>query len=410
MDNNDVIDFQKAVKKELTENLIPFWVQHSLDHEHGGFIGRMTQDFKIESGAPKGLILNSRILWTFSALYQWQQKPVFLEMAQRAYEYLLEFFHDSENGGYFWMLDAKGNALDRIKKVYGQAFVIYAFSEFARAAHRPDAAQHAKELFNLMEDKCRDKTYNGYFENFNPDWSLADDCRLSEKDMDEKKSMNSHLHIMEAYTNLYRDCREEPVRQALHTLIGIFQNHIIHRKRHCFMLFFDETWQHKTDLISFGHDIEGSWLLIESAEVLGDDSMLARQKDISLKMVEAVIERGLYKDGSLFYEGTVNDIVDSDRHWWPQAEAVVGFINAYQLSDDDQYLDKALRCWQFIENFIVDNKHGEWVWRVSKDGSLYTNEYKVSEWKSPYHGIRACLEIMNRLDMINLAEGEEHLR
>ena len=400
MDNKTRNDFRKAVYQELTGNLIPFWIQNSLDHEHGGFIGRITQDFTIEPEAPKGLILNSRILWTFSTLYRWQKEPVYLEIAQRAYDYLLKYFQDPENGGYFWMLNTNGQPLDRVKKVYGQAFIIYAFSEYARATDSPDAVQHAQELFALLEENCRDKIYNGYFENFNQDWSLAEDCRLSEKDMDEKKSMNSHLHILEAYTNLFRVWKAEPVREALQTLIEIFQTHIIHPQRNCFKLFFDETWQHKTDLISFGHDIEGSWLLIEAAECLGEPDILAKQKGISLKMVDAVIRHGLHTDGSLFYEGTPEDIEDSDRHWWPQAEAVVGFINAFQLSDDERFLDHALRCWQFIENFIVDKKNGEWYWRVSKDGSVYTNEYKLSEWKSPYHGIRACLEIMDRLEAI----------
>ena len=402
MDKKTLDQFKKAVSRELKENIIPFWMERTLDESHGGFVGRISHDSRVEPNAPKGLILNSRILWTFSALYRHLKNSDYLKIAKRAFEYLTQKFQDTHFGGYYWMLDYLGEPLDDKKKVYGQAFMIYALSEYGMATEDQSVADMTRDLFWLVESKSHDDEYGGYFESYNRDWTLSKDLRLSDKDMDEKKSMNTHLHVLEAYASLYRLWKSDEVRTALKSLIEIILSHIIDPQMHCFRLFFDEKWTSKTDMISFGHDIEGSWLLTEAAETLGDTEIIKSVKAKSIQMAAAVEAHGLDRDGGLFYESSPRGIIDSDKHWWPQAEAAVGFLNGYRISKDERYLDIAYRSWKFIEKYIVDRKNGEWFWKVTKEGKPVTAEYKVSEWKCPYHNARACLEILNRLDSVRL--------
>lgn len=400
MDGKIKQKFWDSVERELSENLIPFWMMHAVDHHYGGFIGRMTNDLLVKRKAPKGLVLNARILWTFSALYRYEPKPEYLQMAQRAFEYLTLKFQDTLYGGYYWMLSYCGESIDVKKKIYGQAFMIYALSEYVRATGEKVALNMARELFKLIEKRCRDRRYLGYFESYNRDWIVAEDYRLSEKDMNEKKSMNAHLHLLESYTNLFRIWKDKKIESALRELIAVFLKFIIDPQSYCFRLFFNEKWIPKTHHISFGHDIEGSWLLTEAVEVLNDRRLHDAVVNKAIRMAEAVRNKGLDNDGGLLYEGSPECILDDDKHWWPQAEAVVSFLNAYQLSGDTQYFDAAYQCWQFIEEYIVDKKHGEWYWKVSREGKRDAKEYKISEWKGPYHNVRACLEILKRLDSI----------
>ncbi len=392
--------FHDDAERELEENIVPFWLAHARDDRYGGFIGRMANDLTVEEKAPKGLVLNARLLWTFSALYRRKQEPEYLGMASRAMEYLTRYFQDTRYGGYFWMLDTLGRPLDEQKKVYGQAFVLYALSEFALAARDRRALDQAVNLYRTIEKYCWDAQYTGYFEAFNRDWTPAGHSRLSEKDMDEKKSMNSHLHLLEAYIGLSRVWQDERLKASLGALVGIFMKRIIDPKISCFRLFFDEKWNPKTDRISFGHDIEGSWLLTEASERLGEPALVQEIRRLVVRMAHSVRMFGMDPEGGLVNEGTSTRVTDDSRHWWAQAEAVVGFINAYEISNDPGDLDTAYRCWLFIQKFFIDREHGDWFWKVSKDGKPDLREYKISEWKCPYHTVRACLEIMRRLDAI----------
>ena len=400
MDKTAILQFRQSVLDELNHNIIPFWLNHSIDRTNGGFIGRMTNDLKVDPNAPKGVILNARILWTFSTLYRHFKNPEFLKFADRAYAYISRFFYDPENGGYFWLLDLQGKPVDDKKKVYGQGFVIYALSEYYMASGKEEALQKAKDLFNLIESNCRDREYEGYFETYNRDWTLAGDSRLSDLDMDEKKSMNNHLHILEGYTNLYRIWKSDTLKSALVTLIDVFLKHIIHSDLSSFILFFDESWNPKSDAISYGHNIEGSWLLYDAVEVLGEKSIIEFFKKQILAMAETVLKNGVDDDGGLFYDGNPDRVVDTDKHWWPQAESTVGCLNAFQLSGDEKFLAQAMNGWYFIKDKIVDKKYGEWFWKVSMDGRPDLTQYKISEWKGPYHNVRACLETIRRIDII----------
>jgi mannobiose 2-epimerase len=252
----------------------------------------------------------------------------------------------------------------------------------------------------VMEASAHDAQQGGYFETYERDWTLAEDQRLSDVDQDEKKSLNTNLHLLEAYTALLRNHEHPTVRLRLRELLTLLLDRIIDPKTHHFKLFFDEQWRPQSEKISFGHDIEGSWLLCEAADVLGDAEVLARVQTASVKMAQAVYDEGLDADGGLLYEADASGIVDTDKHWWPQAEAVVGFLNAYQLSGRQHFLHAAERSWAFIQKCMIDREFGEWFWLVSKDGVPDRRKDKVGPWKCPYHNSRACFEVMERLDRL----------
>jgi mannobiose 2-epimerase len=401
-----VNDLRQKVEAELTKDILPFWLNHAIDNQRGGFIGRIRDGLVLEPRAEKGLILNARILWTFARAYRWRQEPEYLSAAQRAYAYLTEHFQDQEFGGYYWMLDCDGQPTDTRKRIYSQAFTIYSLAEFYHATGEKQALITALELVKKIEATGHDPILGGYFETFERDWSLAADQRLSDVDMDEKRSQNTHLHVMEAYATLLRVHEDPLVRLRLRELIEIFLDRILSPETSHMRLFFDERWVPQSQIVSYGHDIEGSWLLVEAAEVLGDAALLARARAMALKMAQAVYEQAVDPDGGLIYEGGPEGIHDSDKHWWPQAEAVVGFLNAWQIGGQQHFLDAAVKSWGFIEQFILDRQYGEWFWLVSRDGVPGAGYDKVGPWKCPYHNSRTCFEVMERLDTI--ATGKQH--
>jgi cellobiose epimerase len=392
--------FSAQVSEHLFGFYLPFWCGPALDPKNGGWMGWLSNDLKSDRSQPKGLIVNARILWAFSAVHQVRPEPLYFEMASRAFDFVMNKFWDSEHGGAFWRLDDEGKVIDDSKKIYGQAFYIYALAEFHRAFGSRAALARAKELFELVEHHAHDEKFGGYIEVCNRDWSEAASARLSEKDLAEKKSMNNHLHVLEAFTNLYRVWREPRVAERLRELIEIFLVRVLDKKTKHLHHFFDEQWRVRSDTYTFGHDIEASWLLCEAAEILDDAKLPAHVCGIALQMAEAVFNEGFGADGGLCYEGRNGRIIDEARECWPQAEAMVGFLNAYKLSPNKVFLSAALQTWKFIESNLIDRVHGEWFWRINADGKPDAKLPKVSEWKGPYHATRACLETMRRVEKI----------
>ena len=391
---------RERVERELRGDILPFWLKYAVDDEYGGFRGQIANDLTVDPRAHKGLILNARILWTFAKAYKVYGDAVYRETARRAYEYLTKYFWDAEFGGVYWMVDHLGNPVETKKRIYGQAFMVYALAEYASASSEEEPLAEAVALHQMIEDASHDGKNGGYFETYERDWKMAGEQRLSEVDMDEKKSMNTHLHLLEAYANLLRIWDHDGLRKRLWELVRIFLDHIIDPETNHFRMFFDEAWHDRSDRFSFGHDIEGSWLICEAAEVLGDPAILEEARRASIKMAQAVYEQAVDKDGGLLYEGRGKEIIDSDKHWWPQSEAVVGFLNAYELSEKDYFLKAAEKSWGFIEQHIVDHEHGEWYWLVSREGIPSNAKYKVDPWKCPYHNSRTCFEVMGRLDKL----------
>jgi len=397
MKKNLLQEFADSVYQEK-DDLLEFWLNNSVDDHYGGFYGEVSVANEAQPEADKALILNSRILWSFANAYREDKNPDYLKMADKAYDYLLAKFEDKKYSGFYWLLNYKGEAKEKKKQIYGQAFCLYAFSEYYRATDNEDALKKAVDLFTLIENNSYDPEYKGYFEAYSRDWKPIDDMSLSEKDMNVAKSMNTHLHILEAYTNLYRVWPDPGLESKLKELIKVVTSKIIDQEEYRFKLFFDQDWTSKSNIISYGHDIEGSWLLYEAAEVLGEQVVLDFVEDYALKMAAGVLAEGTAADGSIYYESEADEL-DKDRHWWPQAEAVVGFINAYQLSGEEEFIQAAAKTWDYIVKNIVDQENGGWYWLVNDQGETNTKA-KINAWKSPYHSSRACYEIINRIEQI----------
>jgi len=380
--------------EELNRNILPFWIKRMPDDKEGGFYGRIDGKNNIIAGAPKGAILNARILWSFSAAYITVKDPMYLEMATRARNYIFSHFFDEKFGGTYWCLRSNGEPLETKKQIYSLAFFIYALSWHYMATGDRESIERAVSLFKLIEKHSFDRGLNGYLEAFDREWGELSDLRLSAKDANEKKTMNTHLHILEAYTSLYRIWPDAKLKKQLRNMVHIFAEKIVDPVTSHLNLFFDENWNCRSTIVSYGHDIEASWLLYEAAAALGEEDTV---KDISLRIASAAME-GLADDGSLIYErDDAIKHIDRDRHWWVQAEAVVGFINAWELSGERSWLDRAVKAFNYIKTHLVDPVNGEWYWSIRANGIVNTYDDKAGFWKCPYHNTRMCLEIVQRL-------------
>lgn len=387
-------DAYKQLQTELSselKNILSYWTQNTLDYKYGGFVGKIDHYNKVIPKASKGIILNSRILWSFSAASNHLQTNEYELVCNKAINYLKTFFNDKKDKGVFWELDYEGNPINKRKQVYAQAFTIYALSEYYIFSKNEDAKNWAIELFGLVEKHAKDDLNIGYFEAFNEDWSPIEDMRLSDKDMNASKTMNTHLHILEAYTTLLKIYDNEQLRTSLRMLVEVFFEKFLNDKNH-YELFFDDEWNLLSNTVSYGHDIEAAWLIIEAAKLLNDDALLNKANTLAINVADTFLKEGIDHDGSVLNEKNLsNNHIDTDRHWWPQVEALIGLKYAFSLKPDKKYIDASLKIWDYTKNNLIDYKNGEWYFRVSKEGRVYTEEDKVSMWKAPYHTSRACI-------------------
>jgi mannobiose 2-epimerase len=387
-------------EKELNTNILNFWLNEAYDSSRKTFYGRIDNDMQKCAAAPLSAVFITRILWTFSASFRMYSRPEYKNMADEAFRIILENFWDSANGGIYWSVFSNGNVENNKKQFYAQAFFIYALTEHYLAFKDEKAKQLAISMFMLLEKYAFDKEFGGYFEANTVDWKKPNDQRLSEKDLDVEKSMNTHLHILEAYTNLYRIYKDPQLKKKLEELIRIFLDIIFDKDRAHLILFFDADWKIRSKTDSYGHNIETSWLLCEAAEVLNDAKILEEVEAVTMLISKCTAKEGIAKHGGLYYEKNENHLVN-EFHWWPQAEAVIGFFNAYQVSGDIKYLDLAESAWNFIKKYISDSNSGEWFWGVDSDLN-YLNEDKIGPWKAPYHNGRMCLEMIRRIQLTEL--------
>ena len=385
---------RNSFQQELEGGILPFWTGRMVDPE-GGFRGRIDGHGNIIEGAEKGAILNARILWTFAAAGRVLGKKEYLDVAARAYSQVRNLFTDKEYGGVFWSLNPDGSPKDSRKQFYAIAFAIYGLSEYYRATGDQEALELAESFYRCIEEHSFDAANNGYGEACGRDWSPIVDVRLSEKDQNDSKTMNTHLHILEAYTDLYRVWKDEGLHDRLRNLIKIFLRHIIMDDGHL-GLFFGDDWTPNSTLVSYGHDIEASWLLREAAEVLGDQPVKNEVNYTSRRIAEASL-KGWSPEGGMIYEyDPATGKKDADRHWWVQAETVVGCVDQYQLTGDPEWQEKAASQWLFIRNNLIC-PDGEWYWSVREDGSPNLTDDRAGFWKCPYHNGRMCLEMLARL-------------
>jgi len=391
-----LLQFRSEAEQEL-KNILSWWTKYSVDHGNGGFFGKIDNENNIDADAAKGSVLNGRILWTFSSAYIFFKDPSYLETATRAYDYITGKFIDPNYGGVFWTVNAKGQPAETKKQVYANAFVLYGLSEYFRASENEDALQHAIKLYYIMAGRAHDEEDGGFFEAFSREWDELIDQRLSGKDANEKKSMNTNLHVLEAFANLYLIWPDENLKHKITELLKIFAEKIIDPAGGHLHLFFDEEWNKKPHPISYGHDIEAAWLLAECAAIIKEDKLTTLFKEKSVSLALGTM-KGLDADGGLWYEYDLNTKkLIREKHWWPQAEAMVGFFNGWQVTGDQRFLEATLNCWNFITTRML-NPSGEWYWGIDSNNKIM-NEDKAGLWKCPYHNSRACLEIIKRTDL-----------
>jgi mannobiose 2-epimerase len=391
--------YRDEVLHELTDNILPFSLCFVVDREHGGFHTLPGNDTTAQQGAPKGLVQHSRMLWIFARATRILGDPEYARTAAKAHQELLDWFRDDAHGGYYWIVDYQGQSLYSDKFTYGQAFALYGLVESYLTSRDPATLDEAKRLFHLIEERCSDPDNGGYWEARRRDWSPAPDLWVDDTTLPVAKSMNTHLHLLEAYGHLLRAWDDARLRESLRVLVQIMLQRIVQPVGHQMALHFDRRWHPLSDRVSYGHDIEASWLLMEAATALGDQDLLTAAREAALLMADAVLARGVDSDGGLWDEGDPSGVARRHKTWWPQAEAMVGFLNCYQMSSESRFLQASLATWRFVQAHMVDREHGEWYWSVDQMGRP-GDQGKAGPWKAAYHNGRACLEVWQRAEQL----------
>ena len=382
--------FFREVRDTLTSNILPFWLQ--LKDPRGGFYGEMQADGTVLYDAPRGAILNARLIWTFAAAYSFLKDTQYLVAAVHARDWFLDHFCDHKYGGVYWSVTPEGERLDAKKQLYAQGFAIYGLSELYKVSRDDEALKQAVNLFRVVETHFADPENGGYIEALARDFSPLEDMSLSAHDINADKTMNSHLHILEAYANLYQVWPDPSLKEAVERLLEIIGTRVMAPSGHL-QLYFRKDWSVLPGGVSFGHDIETSWLALECAFALRDADVVTRVRPRALQMGRAGNE-GLLPDGSMRYEQLLDGSFDDSRQWWVQAETVVGNLWLWKYHSDDAALDRALACWYYIRKHLIDPRGGEWWWAVLPDGSLDLSQPKAGFWKCPYHNTRMCLQVL----------------
>jgi mannobiose 2-epimerase len=390
-------ELRGAIESDLRGNILPFWIRHVAVPGARSLHGRLSNELVVDPSAERGALLSSRILWTYAAAFRVYGDAAYRDMAALACHDLLTRFHDAQHGGFYWSINADGSVRRDRKQIYGQAFAVYALSEWHAATGEREPLERAIAIFRLLERHARDRVHGGYLEAFARDWSPIADMRLSAVDQNDPKSQNTLLHVMEAYTRLLQVWPDPGLRAALWNLVGRMLTRVLDERTGHLRLFFTADWQPTSDKISYGHDIEAAWLLARAVEALGDAELTARIPAVVLRIADATLAEGTDTDGAILYLGGPGGIVDDRKEWWPQAEAVVGFLEAWRHSGAPRYFTAAARTWEFIATRLIDRQHGEWFRGTARDGRVDAALEKVGFWKCPYHNGRMGLEVVARL-------------
>lgn len=383
----------EEVKEHLLHTIIPFW-KNLRDNEHGGYYGWLGYDLALDKKAVKGCILNSRITWFFANAYTLLKDESLLDEAKHGFAFMKDYCFDKENGGIYWSITYDGKPEDTTKHTYNQAFCIYALSSYYEASKDEEALAMAKELFHIIEEKCTDEV--GYLEAFNREFHLIENDKLSENGVIADKTMNTLLHVFEAYTELYRVSKDAEVKKRLEWILDTIADKIYNPKLHRQEVFFDKNYNSILDLHSYGHDIETAWLLNRGVDVLGEEAYQKKMGPIIDDLTAQVYKVAF--DGHSLANECEKGVVNTHRIWWVQAETVIGFLNGYQRNPEKkEYLEAAKSEWQFIKDYVIDKREGsEWFWEVDENGKPYPDRPIVEPWKCPYHNGRMCIEVIRR--------------
>ena len=331
-------------------------------------------------------------------MYCRDKKDEALKLASHAYDFMVEKLFDEEYQGIYWMVDFKGQPTDKRKHIYNHAFGIYALAQYYKATGKVEALNIAKKIFDLIEKKCENS--NGYLEEFDRQWNEKDNEMLSENEVIADRTMNTHLHVLEAYTLLYEVSKDPLVRKRLYYLLDLIKNKIYSQKSQSLKVFFDKNWKETIEIQSYGHDIEGTWLIDRAADVLEDKILIESTHAYTLKIAENIYKNA-YSTRGIINE-SVKGVTDTGRVWWVQAEAMVGFYNAYEKTGDKKYLAATQGIWKYIKNYVVDKRdNSEWFWKLAEDNTPIPDMPIVEPWKCPYHNGRMCIEIIERMEKNN---------
>lgn len=392
------MEMKRDIIDHIQNGIIPFW-ESLRDQTNGGYYGFVDYDLCIDKKAVKGCILNSRITWFFANAYLLFQEEHLLEHARHGFTFMKKHCMDPEYGGIYWSVTYDGKIEEGMKHTYNQAFAIYALSSYYDASKDREALQMAYDLFHLIESKCKDE--NGYLEALSRDFQIIDNDKLSENGVMADRTMNTLLHILEAYTELYRVDHNSEVKHRLTDIIECFVHKVYNPALHRQEVFFDNNWKSLIDLHSYGHDIETAWLMDRTAEVLDVPEITEVITPITRDLTRQIYEVAF--DGHSLANECEKGVVNTDRIWWIQAETVVGFLNGYEKDPTrTEYLEAARNTWEYIKEYIIDKREGsEWYWRVREDGTP-VNDPIVEPWKCPYHNGRMCLEVIKRLEKCHL--------
>lgn len=375
----------------LETKILPFW-ESLRDDTFGGYYGLLDYDLKLDKKAVKGCILNSRILWFFSNAYLTMHDEKLLSYADHAYEFMIKYCIDTTYGGVYWSVNYDGTVFDSTKHTYNQAFAIYALSSYYAATKKEEARIFAEQIYQLIETKCKDEV--GYLEAFTNDFMPESNEKLSENGVMAEKTMNTLLHVFEAYTELYRVTQNQAVAEQVKNILNRFEKQVFNKERRRLEVFFDKNMNSILDLHSYGHDIETAWLMDRGCAVLQEEEVTKRVRKIA-KVLEDQIYKEAFKEHSLLNE-CERGIPNKNRVWWVQAEAVVGFLNAYEKTGEERYKEAVREIWDFIDTKIVDHRKGsEWFWQIDENGNPDKRPI-VEPWKCPYHNGRMCFEIIRR--------------
>lgn len=412
-EHKEMLIYQKRFETELKDNILKYWIDKGVEADGDGFYPAALLDGTPLTSANKTSVLNARILWTYAEAAIMYSSEEYTKIADRAYNVLINYFEDKEFGGYYMQLDSSNSVVEDTKHTYSQAFILYAFSKYYELTKREDVMAKIQEFFLFLEEKTYNDDGSAYIEAMTRDWKPQDENRMS--DNNEPRTMNTHLHVMEAFCGIYRVWKDDRVKAKLREMILLHFEKMVRPSGHLGVFFdlkFNET-KGSSEICSFGHDIEASWLLWEALEVLGDSDLMEMYQDICLDMADAVLKTAVDHDGGIFLESYRDGShVRTNKHWWLQAEALVGFLNAYELTGDELYWDVVKQTWSFIDNYVIDHEQGEWFTKLNRAGvpflvepeddpsPYYRNDCKIDPWKCPYHNGRAMMECIKRINHI----------
>lgn len=389
----EILSFREALEQELHQGILPYWTRRVFDPESGTFTPRIDGNNRIDPNGTHSIILQTRILWTFAAVTRLIRGKQYLPYLDAALSTLEKHFLDRRYGGFYWSLESDFSILDDAKRSYGQSFAIYAYAEAYLATGREELKTRASDLFLLLDEKGFIEDQGAWHEGFSRAWDPLDDVRISPDDPLEIRSTNTHLHLMEAFANLYRIWPDPLLKNRIHTLLSVFLQKIYHPEEHYFRTFFDDHWHPTTKIYSFGHDIETVWLMLDAAQTISDPVLVQSCEQVLIEVADHLMHKGIDpKFGGIYQLGKQGAVHDTDKHWWPQAEALIGLTRAASLTGNDRYLKQAMEIWNYVTQTFIDREGGEWFFRVDRFGEPYYFEDKAGPWKCPYHTSRAMME------------------